>query len=287
MFALDKAERAGDPAANTDAAAGSAQPTTADQFARRGAASASRRDYASALADLDRACELDPTSAPYLVQRGLVREALKQPVKAREDFDRALAIDPAENDARLQRAALRIEAKDGDGANADLDVLAGTVAPQSQMRLALANLYLRLERPAEALAQFDLWLPAHPNEVRRDVAQNGRCRARLQLGRELDRALDDCDDAVGGDARNAAYLDSRGWVNLRLGKDGKAIADFDRSIEAQPRNARSFYGRGLAKKHLGDQAQGDADLMAARKLQPDIDARLTRIHLIGESTTNQ
>jgi tetratricopeptide (TPR) repeat protein len=282
VFALNKGEAASPVAFDADPAASSTQPATADQFARRGAASAARHDYESALADLDRSCELDPASAAFFAQRGAIQEALKRPVKALEDFDKALELDPMQADARLRRALLRLQAKDRDGAKADLDALDKTLAAQAQMRLAMAHLYLDLEQPAQALAQLNQWLPAHPNEVRRDAALNSRCRARTMLGIELDKALDDCDAAIDSDAKNANYLDSRGWVYLRLGKYGKALSDFDRSIEFRPKGAWSLYGRGLTKARLGDPAQGEADLTAARKAQPDIDLKVARAGLMIE-----
>ena len=150
------------------------------------------------------------------------------------------------------------------------------------MRLAMSHLYLDLDQPAQALAQLNQWLPAHPNEVTRDGALNSRCWTRMLPGIELDKALDDCDEAVDRESKNPAYLDSRGWVYLRLGKYKKALSDFDRSIEHQPEGAWSLYGRGLAKTRLGDAAQGEADLAAARKAQPDIDRTAARAGLTTE-----
>jgi len=282
VFALSKGEAASPVAFDADPAASGAQAATADQFARRGAASASRHDYESALADLNQSCELDPTSAVFFAQRGAIQEALKRPAKALEDFDKALELGPTQVDARFRRAWLRFYAKDRDGAKADLDALDKTLASQAQMRLPMARLYLDLEQPAQALAQLNLWLPAHPNEFKRDVALNSRCWTRLLLGIELDDALDDCDDAVDSDSKNPAYLDSRGWVYLRLGKYKKALSDFDRSIEYRPESAWSLYGRGLTKTRLGDAAQGEADLTAARKVQPDIDLKVAHAGLMTE-----
>ena len=272
VFSLAQAEAGKAPTAAEPVG----EATTADQFARRSAASAARREFESALADLNRACELEPASAAYLAQRGGIEEALKKPEKALADYDRAIELDAAQTDARFRRAQLRFAAKDRDGAKADMDALDRMLPAQSSLRLPMSQFYLRTEQPAQALAQLNQWLPAHPSEIRRDVALNGRCTARLMLGIELDRALDDCDDAVGADATNAGYLDTRGWVYLRTGKDRKALADFDRSIELRPANAAALYGRGLAKGRLGETTQGEADLAAARKLQPEIDARLAR-----------
>jgi tetratricopeptide (TPR) repeat protein len=284
VFALSKGEAASPVAFDPDPAASGVPPASADQFARRGAASASRHDYESALADLNRSCELDPTSAVFFAQRGAIQEALKRPAKALEDFDKALELDASQSDARSRRAWLRFHAKNRDGAKADLDALDKTLAPQAQMRLTMAHLYLDLEQPAQALAQLNLWLPAHPHEFKRDVALNSRCWTRLMLGIELDLALDDCDDAVDSDSKNPAYLDSRGWIYLRMGKYKKALSDFDRSIEYRPESAWSLYGRGLAKMRLGDAAKGEADLTAARKVQPDIDVKVAHAGLVTEPT---
>ena len=112
VFALNQGRgRAAPSAFDADPAASGVRLATADQLARRGAASAARRDYESALADLDRACELEPTSAAFLAQRGAHPGALKRPAKALEDFDKALALDPAQADARFRRAVLRFSAQ--------------------------------------------------------------------------------------------------------------------------------------------------------------------------------
>ncbi|MDQ2928717.1 MAG: tetratricopeptide repeat protein, partial [Pseudomonadota bacterium] len=263
-------------------AASDAQAANADQLARRGAALAARNDYENALVDLNRACELDPTSAAFFAQRGAIQAALKRPAKAIEDFDKSLALDPTQTDARYERAWLRFYAKNLEGAKADVDALDNTLAPQAQMRLAMSRLYLNLAQPTQALAQLNQWLPAHPNEFKREAALNSRCWTRLSLGIELDKALADCDAAVDADSKNPNYLDSRGWVYLRLGKYKEALSDFDRGIGYRPEGPWSLYGRGLTKKRLGDAVRGEADLAAARKMQPDIDLKVAHVGLMTE-----
>ncbi|MEO8526762.1 MAG: retroviral-like aspartic protease family protein, partial [Caldimonas sp.] len=88
VFALNKSEAAAAAALDADPAASGAQAANADQLARRGAASAARGDYESALADLNQACTLEPATAAFFAQRGAILEALKRPARAMEDFDK-------------------------------------------------------------------------------------------------------------------------------------------------------------------------------------------------------
>lgn len=277
VFALDRSDGAS-PSLEADAA----QPATADAFARRGAASAARLDYESALADLDKSCELEPTVAAFFAQRGAIHAVMSHPAKAQEDFDKALQLDPTDAEARFDRAALRMAAKDRDGAKADLAILDEALPPRAQMRRPMASLYLELGEPVQSIAHLNQWLSAHPKEATRDSALNSRCWSRVMLGAELDQALDDCNNAVDSDPKNSAFLDSRGWVYLRMGRYDKALSDFDRSLEYQHESASSLYGRGLAKTRLGDAAQGSADLAAARKVKPDVDLSVPHTGLMAE-----
>ncbi len=272
------------PAASAASAASSAASAAsdpdalldADAFSRRGAASASRGEFVSALADVDRAVALAPTSASFLVQRALIEFALKQPVNARQDIDKALELDPGQADARLERATMRERDKDNDGALADLAALDKALPAESQMRLRMGNLYMSLRQPAAAVTQYDLWLPHHEHEFRIERTLYDRCWARVELGVDLDKAFDDCDAAVDADSKSGVYLAGRAWARLRQGNPSRARADFDRSLKARPDHALTLYGRGLAEQRLGDAAAGQADLDAARRLDPKIDAEMAR-----------
>jgi tetratricopeptide (TPR) repeat protein/predicted aspartyl protease len=268
VFALNRSRAPGAVPSSAEPAASSAHAADADQFARRAAALTARRDYERALVELSKSLELEPTSAAHFAQQGEVHEALRRPADALASYDRALELDPTFADARYRRVMLRIGAKDRDGAKSDLDALDKSLASQADLRLAMAGRYMELEQPAQSLVQLNQWL-------------NGRCFARAMLGIELDQALEDCNEAVAAsNSSNAPYLDSRGWVQLRLGKYQRALADFDRALELRPGVAFTLYGRGLAKLRLGDAAQSEADLASARKAQPDIDLNVTRAGLM-------
>jgi tetratricopeptide (TPR) repeat protein len=119
----------------------------------------------------------------------------------------------------------------------------------------------------QALSDFDQALRIEPNDPE---TLNNRCWTRAVIG-ELQGALADCDKAIAL-RPTADVFDSRGFIYLKLGLLGRAIADYDAAIKREPKKALSLYGRGKAKLRNGDTAGGNADLAAAKSIQPDIAA---------------
>ena len=274
VFALNHS----DPGDSGASAAGT-EAMSADEFGRRGAAELSRGDLAGALADLDRACALAPANADIFATRAAVHLAQGHRDKALADFDTALRLDPTQDHARLGHAVILGAQGERDKALEDLAALDKRLAPQSDIRRAMAALYDQLNLPAKALAQWNLWIADHQHDIGLVEAHNSRCWARVELGIELDKALDDCDEAVDADDKNASFLDSRAWVYLRMGKSKKALADFNRGLAVKADGVFSLYGRGLVHLALGEPTAAQADLAAARKARPDIDEAVRKAGL--------
>jgi len=267
------------PPAAAASASGDADKLSADQYARRGAASISRKDLPSALADLDRACALDPANADFLVTRAELHMRMGHDALAKADLDAALQLDPASTRALMDRAELHSEARQFDLAAVDLDAVDKRLTPQSHDRFELATQYERIHRPEAALAQWTTWLAAHPHDIRREAAFNARCWERTTLDRDLALAMKDCEEALDAAPKNASYVDSRGWLWLRLGEPAKARADFDQAIALRAKMPTSLYGRGIVRLRQGDTAGAQADFAAARGLRHAIDADLAADHL--------
>jgi tetratricopeptide (TPR) repeat protein/predicted aspartyl protease len=267
--------RASEPGAPAPAT-GSAQPAQPEPldaagYARRGSASAARREYQPALADLSRAIELDPAGADYFYERGRAYASDGQADKAFEDFSQAIKLKPDDVQALMARAELRARRNDpADTIIPDLDAADHAAAKQADMRLELGGLYQRVRNYPAAIAQYDDWIDSHRDDVQMPRARNARCWARALGGKELERALDDCNFAVRKDPKTAAFLDSRGLVYLREGKYDKAISDYDAALALNPKIAWALYGRGLARQHRGQTAAGQADIGAAEALAPKI-----------------
>jgi tetratricopeptide (TPR) repeat protein len=264
-------------AVSPPAAAGAGEPADAEGFSRRGAVYATQHDLARALADFSRAIELAPKEPRYLVQRAEAHLQNRQPLVALADLDKAIALDPANVPALLERAQLNIARGRREAAVPDLDAAARAALPAINDRLRIAQLYEAASAYGPAIAQYDLWIPIHPEDRQLPQALNGRCWARALGNQDLGKALDDCNRALRLQPHTASFLDSRGLVRLRMGDWDHAIADYDEALKMNPRAAWSLYGRGLAKRHKGLAADGDADIAAAATIAPDLPDRAKKL----------
>jgi len=87
-----------------------------DALARRGEASAARRDFEHALADLSKAIELRPGEPEYLYQRAMAYRQSGQAALALADLDHAITLNQDFLRAYLPRGEIRLHEKNVDGA---------------------------------------------------------------------------------------------------------------------------------------------------------------------------
>ncbi|MFG6455641.1 aspartyl protease family protein [Roseateles sp. BYS96W] len=276
------AGRNGQAQASSDGV-GSAAPAAlpaddAEALARRAEAAAARGEFAKALADLNRACELAPQSSANLLARARVQLALRDTAQARQDLDRALNLQPDLHEARAARAALQVSAGERDGALADLAALDRSLPPSDQLRERVGGLYARLSLLPEALRQWELWMPAHRTDAHLAAVFNERCWLRTRLNREARLALEDCKAAVDKDGGEGHYRDSLGWAYLRLDDARSAVDAFDAALKLKP-IALAHYGRALAEQRLGRADAARHDLATARQLDAHVDERVQRAGL--------
>jgi tetratricopeptide (TPR) repeat protein len=256
-----------------------AEPRTAQEFGQRGSARAARRDVKGALADMDRAVELAPENAEYRFERGRTLMMNGRQADARADLDRALSLKPDYPEALLVRATTRLRTGDRAGARTDLDAIDHSVPDAADIRLRVAGLYQDLAGPDVSIPQYDRWIAAHPDDNRLPSALNGRCWARARAGRDLDKAIGDCDRALRLRPRTAAYLDSRALARLRNGDLDKALADYNAALAIEPKMAWSLYGRGMVEHRKGMAEQAKADIAVAIALRKDLPEEAKKIGL--------
>lgn len=120
----------------------------------------------------------------------------------------------------------------------------------------------------QAISQFDIAIRLASSDPR---MWNARCWTRGAFGRDLSRGLADCNAALRLAPGHADILDSRGLINLRLGKLKFAERDFNASLRKRPDLATALYGRGIAKLRRGDARGAQKDILAARVIDQNVD----------------
>jgi tetratricopeptide (TPR) repeat protein len=251
-----------------------------DALARRGEASAARRDFEHALADLSRAIDLRPGEPEYLYQRAMVYRQSGQAAPALADLDHALTLNQDFLPAYLPRAEIRLHEKNVDGAIADLDAVDRLAPKQADVRFVLAERYEVMDRFSQAIAQYDLWIQHHPVDSKRAVALGARCRASAIENQDLAGGLADCNKALSlADKKNPNYghlFENRGLLELRQANYERAILDFDAALKTLPKDAAALYGRGVAKIRKNKTAEGEIDIAEAVKIAPNIAAPFSK-----------
>lgn len=266
------------------------EPKDADGFSRRAQVAAARRDFAAAIADLTRAIALAPAEPRYLYLRALAHAGNSQADLAMADLDTGLKLRPDDIDMLLLRARLHLKAKDVPAVITDLDAANHVAPPSASQRLeigvlygALAEFHQEVTVLDRAIAQFDQWLKYHPDDLAVPEVLNSRCFARAEQGRDLDKAIADCNRSLRMRPNDAATLDSRGLVQFRRGAFSQAIADYDAALAIRPKAAPSLYARGLAKNQLGPAHAGDGDMAAAMAIDPNIAKSMAAIGVTGSA----
>ena len=257
-------------AAARDTTVPGGQPTTADEFFRRGTAYLFRHDFEHALADLRRACELNPQEPRYFLERASAYWQSKQPALSDADVDTTLKLKPDYIEALVWRSQRELTKHDKTAAIGDLDAADHAASPQQALRFAMGRTYLRAGAPSQAIKQYTLWIDAHSEDISLPQAYVARCWARALSGQELEQGLSDCNRGLRQSEDKSRGLASRGLVYVRLGKFQRAISDYGDALKEHPKNPWALYGRGIAESSLKNSAAADADFKAATALAPHI-----------------
>jgi tetratricopeptide (TPR) repeat protein len=234
----------------------------------RGEAYRAKGDYVRAIADYDRAIQLDPDDAAAYSNRGLAYRTKGDFDRAIADYDRAIQLKPDYATAYSNRGIVYKVKGDYDRAIADSDRAIQLKPDYASPYINRGQAYSAKGDYDRAIADYDQAIQLKPD---RAATYNSRCWVRAIRGRDLGQALSDCDMALRLDPKElVTSLDSRAFVNFRLGRYEQAVADETTVLEKNPKVAASLYVRGLAKIAKGLQASGAADIAAAKALKSDI-----------------
>jgi tetratricopeptide (TPR) repeat protein len=220
------------------------------------------------------------------------------------DVEQAAAWSPDDPNIYELRALIRVEMKDLVGALEDYDRLIKFNGRYANAYRGRSQVYQRLNRHREAID--DLTQVIKLSSERDARSRNDRAYARAIAGVELEDALKDIEEALEYSAElrgtpdapenaNAAFLDTRGYLHLLLGRPKAAMTDLDQAIKVaeaeqqqairQSKHSRyppayqarilqqfahnlavMYHHRGQVHEALGQVAEAEADLRKGDQL---------------------
>ncbi|HEY6458031.1 MAG TPA: tetratricopeptide repeat protein [Steroidobacteraceae bacterium] len=220
------------------------------------------KDPNSALAELNRALELDAQStaldsrASLYLSRGQFEPAI-------HDFDELLARDSANSLAYLNRGVAKEQAGNLQGALEDY-ARSIEVAPSASAHFDRANLYVQLDQPDQALADFNAALEIDPNNIKALLG-----RADMNYGaRRLTDSLTDYTRVVAAQPKNAEVFFKRGSVYFDMGNFAAAYRDYSVSLALNPQQPDVLRNRALAAERMGTSKDARNDRQRARASEP-------------------
>ncbi len=258
---------------------------TAAGHTARGIARRENDRLDEAIADFDRAIELDPKHVEAWDERGMTRQqrlAEGDVEGAIADARRATELDPSRAMSWYHLALAIFDTDDQDAVRAALDQ-----AIAADPRMAKAYKVRGIVRGAQgdidgSLEDVDRALAIDP---RFPAALKDRAHLLLQKG-EHDRAVADLDRAIALDPTDSSAWANRAYVRWSAGRVDAAVADATRAIELDPSRSRNWRTRAMARQQKGDLAGALADLDRAVEVDPEDASAFSRrgnlLHQMGE-----
>lgn len=252
----------------------------ANLYLNRSAILNAKHETALAQSDLDMALATWPEIAQAVAERADSYMNGKKLDLAQADLDRAYKVQPGNWRVLYGRARLHLLRGETDLAAKDSEA-ALKAQPGNALVLKQQSIIRAISGDWNgAIAILNGLVAEHPDS---EAYYNFRCYVRGVAGRELDKALADCNSALNIKPQQPYILDSRGLVYLRMGKLAESIADYTAAITLDDNpSPSSFYGRGLAEQKSGDQMSAAADFQAAESLSPTIGKRFNTLAMIAD-----
>ncbi|MFD8094833.1 tetratricopeptide repeat protein [Streptomyces malaysiensis] len=225
--------------------------------AAQGYAYLGMKRYEQARESLDRALELDPDFAWVLSQRGEVNSLLGRFEDALADLTRSLELNDASAWTVSTRGLVHSAVRDYDSALADF-TRALEIRPEwAWAHAERATAYRMLGRYEEALADAERSI-----ELGSEYAGFSRIHALRNLDR-YEEAISAADSYLASHPDDQAVLAERGESYRMTDRFPEALEDFGRAVELAPSYVFALVRRGQTYEHTGRLAEALADFDAA------------------------
>lgn len=187
-------------------------------------------NYPSAIAEYDRAIDVNPDDASALYMRGTAYHLSKEFAKAIADLNRAISIEPKNASFLSMRGLAYYGLKNFEMAEEDFG------------------------RSIEVMPEYVLYYYR-------------RAKARAERGK-YDATLEDLNQAIAIEPDYEAALHFRGIIYLRINRLDEALRDFNRILELNPESWDGFYFRAQTYMMMGRFAESLVELNKVMSLTP-------------------
>lgn len=243
------------------------EPRNVAAFIARGSAYNQLGRSGLAIADLDRAIALSPQNSEAYYHRGTAHYGLGQTGLSLQDYDSALRINPQNVAVLVDRAGIYAAQSRYDLAITDLDAAIAIKPDSASAFYNRGYAHFAKREYEQAIADYGQAIALDPKMAN---AFNNRCLVRTILGKDLVRALADCDTALKLAPLSLNVRATRGFVFLKLGDPQLAVHEYDAVLELAPDRPVALYGRGLSLIAAGRTAEGRRDKAAALVVDPNV-----------------
>ena len=203
------------------------------------------KDPEAALTQFNQALELDPQS-PALKSRASLHLSQGRFEPAIHDFDELIARDGTDNLAYLNRGVAKERLGNLESALDDYG-RSIALAASASAHFDRANLYLQLDQPDKALADFDAALTLDPKNVKALIG-----RADVNYGaRRFAASLADYTRVAEAQPKSAEVFFKRGSVYFDMGDFAAAYRDYSVSLSLDPKQPDVLRNRALAAERMG------------------------------------
>jgi len=236
------------------------------------------QSYERAIADFDKAVELEPNGAVAYIGRGTAWGMKGELDKAIADLDQAIRLDPKLDMAWANRGTAWLAKKEYDKAIVDLTEDLRLDPKDAKAYSNRGAAWCAKEDYNKAIADLDQAIRLDPKHT---AAYSNRVNVWLSK-QEYDKAIADCNAAISidPDVAQAYVLRARAWVEKK--EYDKAIADCNKVIGLDPSRfdresipgssvirGRAYLVRGYASKGMKEYDEAIADYNYATGLDPE------------------
>jgi tetratricopeptide (TPR) repeat protein len=218
-------------------------------YRARGNSFRARGEFASAIANYDRAISIAPNQYAWAYNdRGCTHREMGDLKRAIRDYQHAIGIDRSCADAYTNLGSA-LEATGDLGHALDWYNLSLKIDPKGAVAYCCrGNAHIKTGNSEQAIADFNSAIEYDP-----EFADAYASRGWHHVNRgELDPAIDDLSRAIHFDSRSASAYNNRGWAFHLKGDDARACRDYDNAIELDPTYATAYGNRALSRAKSGD-----------------------------------